>query len=803
MADGVPFYTSQERIAGGEGPTLQPQALPPSGGAGERIGNALGEFGQQATKFVLQLEHMRTQTEVSEAQVKYLKAQEELERGFAKSQDYAGGRASFDAQRQEIQRDALSGITNPGARQAAALQMEKAGIAAGKRISAHGLAVEQDVNLSGHIVIANQSQRDAINATSPEERQAAIDRVDSNRARLVASGWMSRKAAAEEKIQFDQNLNIAEGHRDLRVDPIGTARRLEDANYLPNLSAVQRETMKGQAANHADQVQMDVAKRVAETDPAAARRVALEAGMQPHNYLATLSAIDHVERQNETKLDSAAKKAADAAWHADPIVAIWKENQAFPVSDDRYLTLRNTLVEGAKRGDQQSIDRLRELDTMSAMQPYVRQAWGMGAIDLDNNIKALQHQMTAPGANVTQGQVLALKAFEAVQKEITRRRNIEPIILGGQNGSRDYALNPIDPRIALDDPSLGNELSRRNAHAAHAQSRWGGNGSVFTEEESKGFKQRWDQAGASERFDMLKLFSQALPTKAVYEGTLAEVAGKGANIAVVGRLALERPDLAREILRGMDILASDPKTHEKSALVRQALAGKVPGLLYPDPKMNDQAMDLAVALDASRRGNAGQLYDPTATSGLVKALEDVVGPLSNINRRPTPIPPAIVNGDVKGVTPSDVETAINQLTPADLASLGGAIDRNGRPISAEQLRGNMQLVPLSIGGTRYTVEMPIGEGKTKPVFDLENRPMVVDLAMLAAHHKAREAERRAALPPTPARKFRQGMEALLTEAATRPDTGAPPAPPAPAPQQQSEPAPAPAPAPPSYPNVEE
>jgi hypothetical protein len=810
LADGVPLYGSRESLGGGEGPVLRPLDLPPSGGAAERVGAALGEFGHAGMALTAHLAHARNETEVSEATSKYLTRQEELERTFDKDKDYKTARARFDAQQKDLMRELGGDITAPGARQQAMLRWQMAGIAAGKRISAHGLGQEQDANLAALTVSVNSAERDAAAALpdSPE-RAAAINRAYSDIDRVVGAGWMKQKAGADAKIQFDRSVSHSDVIRDIRLDPVGTQGKLDDPNNYRALDPTTRENFKNAAANHADQVKQDYWLRIAQTSPMEARAGIEASGLQPHNYYRAMTAIDHVEKQNETALDKAAKLAASAAWTGDPVVEIIK--QGYPVADERIQNLRNTLTQAAQRGDEKSVERLRELDLVSAMAPYVRQAWSMPIVDLDSGIKTLEQKMTAGGADVTQADTYALQAFKKVKDEITKRRNLEPIVLGGQGGARYYALGPLDPRAALDDGGVRDELTRRNAHAATANNQFGGNGSALTEEESKAFNQRWQAAGAEERFDMLKLFSATLPTKKVYEGTIGEVVGKDPAMAVIGRLAIERPELAREALRGIEILGSDTKTREKSALVRQELAAKVGGMIYPSPIMQDQAIDLAMAVHAARRGNAGQLYDPTATEGFQKALEDVTGPIQKINGVKVPITPAIANGEVPGVRAYDFTQAITRMTARDLELMGGAIDYNGKPIPLETLRSHAILRPLSIGGDRYTVELPAGEGKTKPVFTIGEQAggqvLIFDMTRMTTGHKQGELERRAALPPTPGKVRARAYEAAAADIATRPDTGvsAPTVTPPPAPRPEPRPElPAPEPAPtPGYPSLEE
>lgn len=724
MAGDTPLYVSGGNIAGPGGPSLQPQALPPSGG-GEKIGEAVSAFGAEAGKVYGSLQAAQQHTKAAVATEKYLTQLSDLEETYSgKGADYATARGDFTAKQRELELQLGGEITDPGIRTLAMLQWRRAGLSAGKRVSHSALAKEQDVNAAALESQIQEGLTSASEAASPVERQAAVDRTVGAINSSVAAGWTNHVVGVQKSQAFVRSLSIADASRVIRSNPDQAVELLADAKNFPALDPQTLETLRAHAGNARDQGKIDQIEFTARNDPEAARELVRNGELQPHNVYRAITVIDAQEKHNAAALDKAAKDAAAATRASDKVLELVK--QGYDQDPVTVENVRNTQIAAAQRGDKAAADYLQQLDLAVALQPHVRQAWSMPVAQLDSTIKRMDADLHAPGANPTPAQVTAYNAFKAVRDEVIKKRETEPITLGGENGARFYRLGPLDPNAAPDDVGFRAELARRNGHAAIAAETYGGGASALTAEEAHGLKERWGKAGPDEQFKLLRTFGETLSGRA-YGDTVAAVAGDDGVTSLVGRLAQDRPELAREILQGQAVLG-DAKTREKSQLVRAELMSKIGGMIYPDPAMQETAISAALALDAARRANKGALYDAADTSGVSKALDDVTGPIVKRNGLKVPLTP--------GIPRADFLSALDKLTSDDIKLQGGAIDRNGRELDPAVLRDRAQLKALSIGGPLYAVGLPDSKARDgfAPVFDLDGRPLVFDMRAIAAKH---------------------------------------------------------------------
>jgi hypothetical protein len=718
------LYISQGQIGELRAPSatpVEPSALPPSGGL-EKIGEATAGLAEAGAKVYGAIKSAQEHTTLNVTTADYLTKLDALEQAHTKDPDYQNAPTKFAEGQRELELDAASKIEDGRLRQMAILQWRRAGIAAGKRVQHAAYGRESDANTAALDTQGQEALTSASSAGSPTERQDVVDRYLTT---VEASPWITEQQKVARALQFGRSLDTADVMRDMRRDPAAAKASLDDPKNYPHLDPVTRENFRNSAANASDQVAIDRIAQLAESDPVAARESVEKAGLQPHSYYRALQTIDQVQKQHEATLDREAKSAAQAARDKDDVKELIK--QGYEVDPVRIETVRNANIAAAARGDRAAGQYVSELDLQIQLQPHVRQAWSMPVAALDAAVHHMEAQMTVPGANVTGDQVMAYRAFKSVRDEIMQKRDAEPIVLGGEHGARYYKLNPIDPAAAPDDPVFRRELAQRNAHAATAQEVYGGLANALTAEETRAFKDRYGKAGPDEQFNLVRALGASLSGRA-YSDTLAAVAGNDNVTAFAGELAQTRPELAREIMQGQAILG-DAKTKEKSIGVRAVLASKMPTEIYPVPALQETAISAALALDAARRGSKGGLYDAADTSNLDQAIEDVTGPIVRRNGNRFPIAPAVGRPAFIG--------ALDHLTKSDVALMGGATDRNGKPIEAAWLGDHAILKPLSVGGARYAVGLsdPRARDGFAPVLDFNGAPLVFDMAAIATNQR--------------------------------------------------------------------
>jgi hypothetical protein len=747
--------------------TVQPLAqvgVPETGGQGAEF-KAVAELGGELGQVAAKIQQARDHTQAAEATTDFLTRQAELEDRYRNDKDYANAGQKFVDEQRKLEKELSERISNGELRQRTVLGWRRAGIAAGRRVNDAANTRMVDAGRGELDAGEFQALRDADSAGSTVERQAVIDRHLLALRGAADNGIIDETGVVARRVRFETNLSRADVMREIRRDPANARRLLDDPKMYAGLDPVSRESFKNTASSASDQLVIDRARVMAVDDPEGARKL-VDKIEQPHHRFQALEVIDSVQKQQDREWTATVKAAASIARSGDDVVDLVKKG--YDVAPERVEAVRSAQLAAAQRGDEAAAKYVRELDQQIALQPYVRRAWSTSPAELDGAIKGMEAELTAAGGNATVGQVLALNAFKGVRDEINKRRDAEPIVLGGEGGARFYRLGPLDAAAAPEDPALRRELAARDGHAIVAQRNFGGKASVFTAEEARAFKDRWTKAGPDEQFRLLRSFGETLSGRA-YDDTVTAIAGDDPTTAFVGRLAQDRPELAREVLQGTAILG-DGKTKEKSSAVREVLADKLGGAVYPSPAMQETAINAALALDASRRAGKGALYDPSDVSGLDKAIDDVTGAIVKRNGAKFPITPGIPRNDFLG--------ALDRLTAEQVKLQGGAIDREGRELDPRAIADRGILKPLSIGGRYYAVGLPDPKARDgfAPVLDLDGRPLVFDMAALAA-------ERPGSLGPTSyaegRRTFKAGQFERLRQAREEGGPAPPPEPPRP------------------------
>jgi soluble lytic murein transglycosylase-like protein len=389
-------------------------------------------------------------------------------------------------------------------------------------------------------------------------------------------------------------------------------------------------------------------------------------------------------------------------------------DQGLNINAQRLAEIRGPLELGAARGNAQAAESLRLLNERIEMLPHVQRAYQMTAPEAEAYTNKLRQDFAKDPTPQRERQ---LKVFEAVSREVAKGAKDAPI----QLYERQIGAQPgfVNPQAAPNSPELAQQLQARSlvSDAAFKQYQ---TRAFFKPEEARAWKERFDGMGESERFDLLQTIQRNTTNQAAYRAAVSEVTGGDKLAGTAGMFMASNPQLARDIMRGSAIAQLDgikPKAEE----VKQALKSAMPGLVYPS-EIQSELISAALAVYASERGKNATLYDAADRSGLEAALERVTGKMVTINGRKMPVP--------AGHGLGDTTDALTRLSDATLNAFGGAFGVGGVSLPAAHIARHGQFVPVdaSIGAHRqYMVEIPIGGGQTRPVFDRNGRPLVLDL----------------------------------------------------------------------------
>ncbi|MBR0700176.1 transglycosylase SLT domain-containing protein [Bradyrhizobium diazoefficiens] len=446
----------------------------------------------------------------------------------------------------------------------------------------------------------------------------------------------------------------------------------------------------------------------------------------PSATLQATAAVGAVLQQQDAREKHLLTTQAAAAETSDPIPSLMRAG--YEVAPQRIADYRATQTAAAARGDAAAAGRLRDLDFAEKTQPLIRQAWSTPPALLDAGIKQMEAELSAPGANATQTGANMLKAFKAVRDDQVKRRDSEPVMLGGQDGGRFYALQPIDPGSAMGDDFIST-LRNRDAQAQIAHRIYGGSGSPFTAQEAEGFHQRYADATPQDRIAIIgqlakglspQTFAAALPQ--VVSGTSAKTDRPG--ITMAAGLYSQAPEVAGSILQGVDAQKTDEKyvpTGTNRQTYDSSRASYLPAAAFnvasrTDPRGSYASMQDAIDaryafLSAQAKDVSGNLN----SSRLKQAVDDVTGGVLTHNG-------SAVIAPARGMTQAAFDGVLLGLTDADMA---GAMTTSGKPITADFLRGSTRLQAVADG--RYLVQINRDEGNPQYAATGDGKPFVLDL----------------------------------------------------------------------------
>lgn len=449
------------------------------------------------------------------------------------------------------------------------------------------------------------------------------------------------------------------------------------------------------------------------------------AAMQASN---AVGAVLTQQAARETHLLTAQAQAASSA---DNVVEVVRAG--FDVDPSRVTNFRAINAASAAKGDAAAAGRLRDLDYAEKIQPLIRQAWATPPDALDTMVKSMEAQAAAPGGNPSTQTLNAIKAFKAVQDEQAKKRDTEPVVLGGENGGRYYALQPIDGRNAPLDDNLVSALKNRDAQARTASLIYGGSGSPFTLEEAQAFQSRYADATPQERGQILGVLARGLSPD-TFAAALPKIV-KGENskseapvLQMAAGLYAKAPDIAQSVIEGLNAQDAEKRyvpvgeanklayQTSKDSYLPQGLFNRA---MRTDPSGPFAALSAAIdARYAYLSADAKDTSGATNTARLKRAIDDVTGGVLYHNGAPLIAP-------VRGMDQQRLDRIVFSLTDDHLA---GAQTTSGTPITAEYVRGSAKLQSRDDG--RYYLQVNRDNSNPQYAVTKDGRPFVLDLRIV-------------------------------------------------------------------------
>ena len=419
----------------------------------------------------------------------------------------------------------------------------------------------------------------------------------------------------------------------------------------------------------------------------------LDIALSPESRYRAANQVSDIIAADQAAAESMIRAIASAQRSGNEYVETMRQ-PGLRVADENlnaYLAVQRA---AAAAGDVAAAAEVRALEEAIAAKPSIERAYAMPLAQLHAAIAEMRADLAA-GGNVSGAAFRQLTAFEAVAEEIAAAAAADPVALGERAGL--YQPVPLDPAADFTDAAAQAMLTARDNQARYAAATYGAPLLPFKEAEAAELRTRWGEAGELERLSMLGGLAQSMSEEG-YRAAVEQIADGDPFGLVAGLIALDRPDVARDIIRGAALLSA-PGVEQPAAELRRALHETMGGQLFP--------------------GNG-------------EAEAAIAGDLVDRNSMRFPAPPGMDGGQVN--------RALDNLTDADLAAFGGALDVNGDPFDPRELGRRARLVPLEPFGSRYAVLTPsAGYEDGVPVLTQDGNPLVIDLRAIAASQAGRAA----------------------------------------------------------------
>lgn len=387
-------------------------------------------------------------------------------------------------------------------------------------------------------------------------------------------------------------------------------------------------------------------------------------------------------------------------------------SDGFPLDQEQADQVTADIAHLTTTGEADDIQRAQELaadfDVANAIQGQVHAFRRMSAPNRDNALIALQRDLRT-GASADE--VALLKALQKTSADVNRELETDP---------RGY----LNREGLVEDPAL--DFSSAEALAGSLAARDTDAGSqlagepigILTAAEADQLSQVFEQAEIEEQVALLGVITAGSGEEA--EATLQQIDSKGhEQMALLGGYVMQgRGLLAREILRGQQILAADPGVKPKRIDYQASIDDQWGGAMGDWPEQRATVLDAAFAKYAELKSRTGDLSDEFDPKAMDQAL-DAVMPTARFNGRRVAIPPGITEDRFDDWTESWDTTTFAQpvgITPqiAPLVAHGRANAAAGQLVT--DAKGIHSIFSISVSSNqlnngRETVIPTVYDGK--------------------------------------------------------------------------------------------
>lgn len=383
-------------------------------------------------------------------------------------------------------------------------------------------------------------------------------------------------------------------------------------------------------------------------------------------------------RQAEARAAQAeVKLEAHAAWGAiDRTVVQGYAPAPGAVDEARALALRAGDKKLARRID----DTLKSYGDLAAFaaQPPQEQAAAVQAED------AALRRDGADDAKLARLQARARisdarnKAFE---QDRTGFAQVEGALPGPALGAREF--------ISVE------ALQQRSLKADAAGERYGlrpGQMPRFAVAEAAAYAQWWGEQAPGDQAQALGVLKQAWGADGL-KATMAVVAKDKAQaqLAAVGALAADAPELAGDVLRGHRLRKESPDLLPKPLDYRGDVEARLRDAFGMQPEVRHLVVEQALDLYAMRQARDGKFNKDYDAGAMRRALDDVAGPIVRLNGVSVPLPERGLDGD-------RFEAWLRALRPDDMPDARAGAARLDGPVLAD---AKLQ----AVGQGRYLVKL--------------------------------------------------------------------------------------------------
>jgi hypothetical protein len=238
----LPDYQPHENLPGPGMQTIATQSMVPVPSYDATAGaKALSGLGAELTTVAQKLEDGQQHTLASAGMSTYLQQRDKITQQYKNDPDFQNAETNAKSALGDAQSAALEGISDPKIRATAALEMTRSSISATSTVRDAQFTRQQGVNVGALDDVQQAARTDALNATSPVERQAALEHYGNEVKRVAAAGWIDNATAGKRVEDFERDLQTADAMKAIQLDPAKGKALLADAESFPLLTAVQRQ----------------------------------------------------------------------------------------------------------------------------------------------------------------------------------------------------------------------------------------------------------------------------------------------------------------------------------------------------------------------------------------------------------------------------------------------------------------------------------------------------------------------------------------------------------------------------------